>query len=551
LFKGIIALAADAVVSTDAEHRIMLFNPAAERMFGYRAEDVIGQPLDILLPESAREAHLAHLERFRHMTVDSRQMSDRGRVWGRRKSGELFPAEASISKLSVDSATFFTAVLRDVTDERRAEKEREVLLAREHEARTAAELAERRMAFLAGASELLHSSLAVEETFAALLRLIVPAMAVCCVVDIVDRPGHIRRAHVVHADPEIQALADRLGTYPKLETRYLTHRAIAEGRAELVSRLDDDVLRAVAEDEEHLAILRGLAFSSLITVPLRAGDRVLRALMLARGRGQASFTEADLNLAQTLAIRAASALENAKLYDEAQRAIRARDDVLGVVSHDVRTPLSVIGMCIASLLSEEVGHDERRRETLMTVQRANQWAQRLIQDLLDVSAIEAGGLSLSRHREDPVLLVMLAVQLSGELAAEREVSLVADVPERLPDVDVDADRIVQALSNLIGNALKFTPYRGTVRVGAVEEAGQVRLFVSDSGPGVPLEDAPHVFDRFWTARRTARARGTGMGLAIVRGIADAHGGRAWLEPPLPGAGATFSIALPAAPSDKD
>jgi signal transduction histidine kinase len=85
----------------------------------------------------------------------------------------------------------------------------------------------------------------------------------------------------------------------------------------------------------------------------------------------------------------------------------------------------------------------------------------------------------------------------------------------------------------------------------VEEAGQVRLFVSDSGPGVPLEDAPHVFDRFWTARRTARARGTGMGLAIVRGIADAHGGRAWLEPPLPGAGATFSIALPAAPSDKD
>ena len=551
LLHGIIALAADAVVSTDDERRIMLFNPAAERMFGYGVEEVIGQPLDILLPESAREAYRAQLERLSHEAVGDRQLSDRGRIWGRRKSGELFPADASMSKLRVDGATYFTAVLRDVTDERRAGKEREVLLAREHAARTAAELAERRMAFLAGASEVLHSSLAVEETFAAVLRLVVPEMATCCVVDVVDTQGRIRREHVVHGDPEMQAIADRLGTYPKQQTRYLTRRAIVEGRADLVSRLDDDLLRSIAEDEEHLAILRALGFSSVITVPLRTGDRVHGALMLARDSGEEPFVDADLTLAQTLATRAASALDNARLYDEAQRAIRVRDDALGVVSHDVRTPLSVIAMCTASLLGEKEMHDERSRDALMTIQRANQWAQRLIQDLLDVSAIEAGGLSLARHREDPVLLVMLAVQLNGELAAEREIALVADVPKRLPDVDVDADRIVQALSNLIGNALKFTPYRGVVRVGAAEEAGQVRLFVTDSGPGVSAEDAPHVFDRFWTARRSARTRGTGMGLAIVRGIVGAHGGRVWLEPPAPGGGAAFSIALPIAPSASD
>lgn len=551
LLQGIIALAADAVVSTDDQYRIMLFNPAAERMFGYSAEDALGQPLDILLPEWARERHHGHLERFRHMTVDSRQMAERGRVWGRRKSGELFPAEAAISKLTVTEATYFTAVLRDVTDERRAEKEREVLLAREHEARSAAEAAQRRMTFLASASEVLHSSLAVDETFDALLRLIVPELAICCVVDVVDATGNIRRAHVVHGDPAMQAFAGRLGTYPKQQARYLTRRAIVEGQAELLAEFDDENIRTIAEDEDHLATLRGLRFSSIITVPLRARERVLGALMLARGAGDRPFTDADLILAQALALRAASALDNARLYDQARRAIRARDDVLGVVSHDLRTPLSVIAMCAASLLGEQQVADERSRDALTTLQRANQWAQRLIQDLLDVSAIEAGGLSVTRHREDPVVLVMLAVQLNAELAAEREISLVADLPEQLPLIDVDADRIVQALNNLIGNALKFTPHGGVVRIGGEDRGDHVRLFVTDSGPGVPPEDAPHVFDRFWTARRTARARGTGMGLAIVRGVVDAHGGRVWLEPRVTGSGATFSIALPVAEPGRD
>ena len=546
LLESIIALAADAVVSTDDQYRLMLFNAAAEQMFGYSAEEVIGQPLDVLLPESARGVHRGHLERFRHMTVDSRRMAERGRVWGRRKSGELFPAEAAISKLTVGGATYFTAVLRDVTEERRAEKEREVLLAREHEARTAAEAAERRMTYLASSGEILHSSLAVEETFDALLRLIVPELAVCCVVDLVDGTGQIHRAHVMHGDPAMQVFADRLGAYPKRQTRYLTRRAIGEGRAELLAHVDDDHLRSIAEDADHLAVLRSLGFSSLVTVPLRSREHVIGALVLARDAKQPPFTDADLVLAQGLAHRAASALENAQLYDQARRAIRARDDVLGVVSHDLRTPLSVISMCVASLLGDATVADERNREAMLTLQRASGWAQRLIQDLLDVSTIEAGGLSLTRSREDPVVLVMLAVQMNAELAAEREISLVPELPDHLPVIDADPDRIVQALTNLIGNALKFTPYRGVVRVGGVDGGDHVRLFVTDSGPGVPAEDAPHVFDRFWTARRTARARGTGMGLAIVRGIVDAHGGRVWLEPPVAGSGATFSIALPVA-----
>ncbi|HKP15024.1 MAG TPA: ATP-binding protein [Gemmatimonadaceae bacterium] len=544
LLEGVIAHTADAVVCTDDAQRILIFNPAAERIFGYRRDEVLGETIDRLLPRSARGTIHPWFERVASAGGDA---SEHRRLWGRRKSGELFPAESSISKTTVGEATYFTALLRDVSQERRAEKERAAMLARTLAARAAAEQAEQRMAFLADIGEILHSSLAVEETFDALLHLIVPELAMCCVVDVLDAAGRVRRAHVTHGEPARQELAARLRAYPREQSRYITRRAIERGEPELVATVSDEFLASLAENDEHLEILRGLGLASIVIVPLRAHGRVLGALMLARGPDVAPYTRDDLSFAHALAQRAASALDNARLYDEARRAVRAREDVLGVVSHDLRSPLSVIAMCATALLGDESIDAAHDRETLETVQRSARWAQRLIQDLLDVSAIEAGGLSLTRGPEDPRMLVTRAVLLHGELAAERQIQLVTEPMDRLPLIDVDSDRIVQALGNLIGNALKFTPYGGIVRVGAENEGDHVRLYVTDSGPGIPDEDATHMFDRFWTAARNARARGTGMGLAIVRGIVDAHRGKVWLEPAQPESGATFSIALSVAP----
>jgi PAS domain S-box-containing protein len=549
LLEGIIAISREAVVSTDETQHIVIFNPAAERIFGYGRDEVIGQPLDRLLPLSSRGAHHAHIDRFRHESVDRREMSEHGRIWGRRKSGELFPAEASISKTTVGGRTYLTAVLRDLSEERRVEKERASLLSRTRATRAAAQAAEQRMKFLANASEILHSSLAVEQTFDALLHLIVPEHAICCMVDLLDDDGRVRRAHIMHGDPMRPELLERLSTYPRQgQTRYLTRRAIEEGEPELIARVTDEVLRAAAEDDDHFALLRELRFSSVIVVPLRGHGRVLGAVLLARGDGQPPYTMADLSLAEAVAVRAAAALENARLYDEARRAIQARNDVLGVVSHDLRTPLSVIAMCARAMLGEGFTGEAHDQESLQTIQRSAHWAQRLIQDLLDVSAIEAGGLSLTRRREDPRVLVARAIDLHGELATERNIEVVSDLLDELPALDVDADRIVQALGNLIGNAVKFTPYGGEVHVGAVDAGHRLRLYVRDSGPGIAAEHAPHVFDRYWTGPSDGRVRGTGMGLAIARGIVDAHGGSVWLEPTDPGQGAMFCFELPVAPA---
>jgi PAS domain S-box-containing protein len=549
LLEGIIALSSEAVVSTDETQRIVIFNAAAERIFGYCRDEVIGHSLDRLLPLSSRGAHHAHIDRFRHETVDRREMSEHGRIWGRRKSGELFPAEASISKTTVGGTTYLTAVLRDLTEERRAEKERASLLARTRAARAAAQASERRMKFLADASEILHSSLAVEQTFDTLLHLIVPEHAICCVVDLLEDDGRVRRAHIMHGDPAMSALVERLATYPRPgQVRYLTRRAIEDGEPELMARVTDELLRDYAGEGDHFTLLREFQFSSLIVVPLQARARSLGAVLLARGAGGTPYTPADLSLAQAVAARAASALDNARLYYDARRAIQARNDVLGVVSHDLRAPLSVIAMCATAVLGEGFTVGEAERESLQTIQRSAHWAQRLIQDLLDVSAIEAGGLSLTRRPEDPRMLVARAVDLHAELAAERNLQVVSDLLDELPTIDVDADRIVQALGNLIGNAVRFTPAGGTVHVGAVDGGDRLRFYVRDSGPGISPEHAPHVFDRFWTAPSDGRARGTGMGLAIVRGVVDAHGGTAWLEPMEPGRGAMFCIELPVLPT---
>ena len=546
--QSIVELAADAIISTNASLRITLFNAAAERVFGYSRAELLGQPLDMLIPETARGAHSAHVERFSHAPGNSRAMGQRDQIWGRRRSGELFPAEASISRTEIGGEMHYTAILRDVTSARRAEEERASLLAAEHAARGAAESAERRMEFLARAGALLHASLVTEETFSALAGMIVPTLATYCIIDLVAEDGALQRLKVVHAQPEMQLIADQLREYPRRQSAFLTRHAILTGEAELVASVTDALLVERAEDADHLAILRALAPASFVVAPLRCRERSLGAILLARDANSRSFDDDDLALVRELGKRAASAIDNSRLYHQARVAIRARESVLGTVSHDLRNPLSAIGMCVASLINGGTEDAGRTREILRTMDDSVRWSQRMIQDLLDVTSAEAGGLSIVRAPHDPVLLVARAVHFFEEIAGQRQVTLDLDLPEELPLVDVDADRILQALGNLLSNAIKFTPPRGTVRVGALLVGDRVHCFVADGGPGVPPEDVPHVFDRFWTAQRNARVRGTGMGLAIVRGIAEAHAGSVWVEQ-VPEGGARFILALDAAPRD--
>jgi signal transduction histidine kinase len=275
-------------------------------------------------------------------------------------------------------------------------------------------------------------------------------------------------------------------------------------------------------------------------VPMAARGRVLGAMTFATTGAGRRYGQADLEMAQHLARRSALAVENARLYAEAQRAIRARDDVLAIVSHDLRNPLHAIGMA-SNLLARPGAPPSRVRAHAAAIERATRRMGRLIRDLLDSSRLETGRLVLERQAAQVGVLLAEAVAILAPLAAEKPITLVlASAAEGL-EVYCDRERLLQVLSNLIGNALAFTAAGGTVTISAEADGAYVRFSVQDTGVGIPVEHQRRIFDRYWRSRESRQ--GTGLGLAIAKGIVEAHGGRIWVESS-PGEGATFRFTLP-------
>jgi PAS domain S-box-containing protein len=550
---GIISLATDAIVSVNSEYRIILFNSGAERIFGYTAEEIHGQPLDLLIPEPYRARHNSHLAAFGKSPVNSRRMGERNSIFGVRKNGQVFPAEAAISKVEVNGERYFTAVLRDISAQVEAEAERERLLTHAERARTMAEVAqaraqdaEQRARFLAEASVMLDNTLDYEATLRSIARLVVPRMAAFAIIDVIDEHDVLRRLDVVHRDDSKQETARALRDFPLDWARpNSTQRARETRQPEHVPHVTQDILRKWAQNDEHLRLWQALAPTSFIAVPIIARGRLLGTIGLAQDDASRRYTVDDVRLADELARRVAIAVDNARLYAAAQRATHLRNEILGVVSHDLRNPLSVIAMCAARL----AGEDDLDRETAAgigeTIEESAAWMQRLVADLLDIASIEAGKLSVQKRRHDPVIIAAKSAMAFEHIAEEREIAIEVSTPDSMPPVAVDEQRIIQVLSNMIGNALKFTNRGGKVTVEVAEEGSAVRFAVRDTGSGIPASQMPRVFDRFWQADQRATVRGSGLGLSIAKGIVDAHGGRIWVES-TEGIGSTFQFTVPVA-----
>jgi signal transduction histidine kinase len=234
--------------------------------------------------------------------------------------------------------------------------------------------------------------------------------------------------------------------------------------------------------------------------------------------------------------------------EDLRRALQMRDEVLGVVAHDLRAPLSTIALQAAVFLSRGPLSETRRRRAAESISRGASRMQHLIRDLLDVARIEAGALRIQRAPASPAELVIEAVDGQRLLGDSAEVRFEVDLDRRLPAVWGDRDRLLQVLDNLIGNAMKFTPPGGHITIGAASREDQVLFWVRDTGGGIAPEKLAHVFDRFWQAAEHTGRLGAGLGLAISKGIIDAHGGKIWVES-APGRGSTFFFSVPIAGSE--
>lgn len=227
-------------------------------------------------------------------------------------------------------------------------------------------------------------------------------------------------------------------------------------------------------------------------------------------------------------------------YEEARLAITAREQVLRIVSHDLRNPLNTIAMT-TDLLLENVGSEEQRKRQVAMIRRAGDRMNRLVKDLVDVAKLESGQLSIQAREIEAASLLKEADEMLRPLAIEKSLTLDISGNEPIPTIQADGGRILQVLSNLVGNAIKFTPSGGRISVRVRSMGGGVQFSVQDTGPGIPPEHLPHIFGAFWQADPNDR-RGIGLGLAICKAIVEAHGGRLWVESRV-GSGTTFHFTL--------
>lgn len=543
LLRATLESTADGILVVDVTGKILSFNQKMSDMWGIPAE--IFASGDDERAINAALAKLSHPEDFMAKVVELYSNPDLASYDVLElKDGRIFERYSQPQRID-DVAVGRVWSFRDVTARRRAEEQGRAL-EREQAARAEAENSQKRTALLAEASRVLSTSFDYQTTLAALVRLAVPTLADYCALDILEGENEFKRIGEAHVDPTKSNLIRQVGTFPRsaLTAQHPLIRVMTTGYPVLEAEITPAFIRASFAEPSQRQMVEALGPRSFICVPLVSSGKILGALTLVTSGSGRRYDEADLSLAADMARRAAIVVEHARLFHEAQQATKARDDVLAVVAHDLRNPLNTVTMAISLMLENTPVERTQERRQVEIVRRAADRMNRMIQDLLDVRRMESGRLAIDPQAEEVDVIINDMIEMLRPLAVGSSIVLESRVAEGLPPVLADSARIQQVLSNLVGNAVKFTPREGRITVCAEQTGGEIRFGVIDTGPGIPPEQVPHIFGQFWQASSSDR-RGIGLGLAIAKGIVEAHKGTIWVESHV-GLGSTFYFTLPTA-----
>lgn len=536
---GLFQAALDGLVITDHQLRVLSVNPAALGIFQSTCDELVGRSFNDLVDPSSRRL-LAGLEDV-HVSGGFR---DEGLL--HRPHGNEFPAEVSAVAFGPAVPERNVAIfIRDIEERVRAEAHRAELLRLEQLGRLAAESAERRAGYLARVSGELAHSLDPEDTVRRIADLSVQGFATYCMVYVVGEDGRLQRATVSGAEGSRTDIVELLRVQPvPVDSDSVINTTLQTGQALLLSGPEIRLADAFAMSEEHRDLLEQMDLRSALLVPLRARGKVQGAIgFFNAGLDSREFSKEDLRVAEALAQTAAFAIDNARLHARAKQATLQREEVLAIVAHDVRSPLSAISIGAEMLLNFELDR-KMQHHHLEVMQRATATISRQIHDLLDAARIDNSSFSIEPHFQPVYPIVADTYSLFAARASARSIDFDFMVEPDLPHVRLDRYRVEQVLTNLIENALKVVSQGAGIRIDAkrAKADGHIMFVVRDTGPGIAPLDLEHVFDRFWQGRGGQRS-GAGLGLAICKGIVEAHGGRIWVESEL-GVGTAFFFTLP-------
>jgi PAS domain S-box-containing protein len=513
----------EAIAVVDADGRIARSNSAFQTMT--RSADTEGASIDELLPRVESEG---------------RELKWRLLLDGRQKQLEVLWQECwldlRIDPIEGEEARCSVLVFSDMTERKKIEQERAEFLQFEQQARSAAEASKKRSEFLSQASLVLVSSLAGVEQVRRIAEITVSCgVAEWCLIDLLDSDGQLESVAVA-GPTESQELTLRTAHTEALsgEGSHPVQTVLARGTAILL------------DAEQQPQELHGLGLQSLLVAPLMARGRPLGVVTL--GRGEGSYSGPDLDLVDNLCYRLALALDNARLYDEAQKVNRAKDEFLGTLSHELRTPLTAT-LGWARMLREGGLDESSAVLAIETIEKSARLQAQIIDDILDVSKMVTGQLTLEAQLVDFGQIVRDEIESARNDTEGKNLTIDANLTRSSVLVLGDPLRLKQIVRNLLVNAVKFNCDGGSIRVELEQEEDGCLLRVSDTGRGIPVDFIPFVFDRFRQAESsTAREfGGLGLGLAIVRYLTDLHAGSVSVESAGEEQGATFTVRLPRPP----
>lgn len=401
--------------------------------------------------------------------------------------------------------------------------------------------------FLADAGTLLASSLDYIATLRNLARLAVPALADWCTVDLLDASGEIERVAIEHSEPRLATRAMQLARRypPTLATEPGVERVIRTGISELVPEVSPEMLERFTRTDRQRRFMGELGIRSVMIVPMMARGKALGAIIFVSAESGRRYTPDDLEVAEELAMRAALAVENSRLFDQSRAATEAKSDFLAVMSHELRTPLTaIIGYAELLQLGVPDPVTSRQHEQAERIEVSARSLLQLIEEILMLVTLESGERRVHRSELEVNRLLDRAAGIIGPMAKAKGLPLTVQHAEGDPILRSDPDKLLQILLNLLSNSVKFTE-KGGIRLKAGLDDHSLLLEVEDTGIGVEQEHLTRIFEPFWQVERpiTRRTGGTGLGLTISRRLADLLGAEIAVESE-PGKGSTFRVRVP-------
>lgn len=551
-YRNIVDTAHEGIWAFDGAGNTAFVNPRLCQILGYSETELEGRPLRDFLFEEDRTRVGWEFEQL--LRGETRRFEVR--LKGRDGEGLWTLISASPFPEEPQGAAGVLWMVADLSGQKSQEVERLELLARAEAARTQAEQAQRRLAFLAEATALLSSSLDYGQTLERLTRLTLPELADWCVLDIITEEGEIRRRAIAHADPEQTLVAARLVDHiPAADQDYGVARVLRDGTPQVIRRVSARDLEALAPDPVHRELLRELGTRSYACLPLRLRGRTLGAITLVYGESGRTHGDTEIALAEELAGRAAYALDNAFHFREAQEGSLRKDEFLAILAHELRSPLAAIAN--AAYLLQHAGEQRVSLARIQqVVERQSQHLSRLVEDLLDVSRISRGKVEVRPEPVELLACVQRAVETVRPLVEARAHILTLAVEETEAIwVHGDPIRLNQVFANLLTNAARYTEPGGQITIvirasphpsPSPSEAPSVEIEVRDSGIGIPPERLERIFEPFFQGPAASGQdyRGLGIGLALVHHLVELHGGTVTVASAGTGCGSAFTVRLP-------